>query len=97
LSIPFFPNAAIGWDDSPRFPKQTKESIVHLNKSPQAFAGFLQKAKEYCDQHPEQKKLITVFAWNEWIEGSYLLPDMKYGFGYLEAVRDVMSGKYDKD
>ena len=35
-------------------------------------------------------------AWNEWVEGSYLLPDMKYGFGYLEAVKDVMSGKYDR-
>jgi hypothetical protein len=96
LSIPFFPNASIGWDDSPRFPEKTKEQIVHLNKSPRAFASFLQKAKEYCDQHPEQPKLITLFAWNEWIEGSYLLPDMKYGFDYLEAVKKVMSGEYDK-
>jgi hypothetical protein len=31
------------------------------------------------------------------MEGCCLLPDMKYGFGYLEAVRDVMSGKYDRD
>ena len=35
-------------------------------------------------------------AWNEWVEGSYLLPDHKYGFGFLEAVRDVIiDGKYD--
>ena len=96
LSIPFFPNASIGWDDSPRFPKKPKEQIVHFNKSPQAFASFLQKAKEYCDQHTAQPKLITIFAWNEWIEGSYLLPDIKYGFSHLEAVKKVMSGKYDK-
>ena len=96
LSIPFFPNASIGWDDSPRFPKKGKEQIVHLNKSPQAFASFLHKAKEYCDQHPEQPKLITVFSWNEWIEGGYLLPDIKHGFGYLEAVKEAMSGKYDE-
>jgi hypothetical protein len=30
------------------------------------------------------------------MEGRYLLPDMKYGFGYLETVRDIMSGKYDR-
>ncbi len=96
LSIPFFANASIGWDDSPRFPHQGKEQIVHLNKSPEAFSSFLQKAKEYCNEHPQQPKLITIYAWNEWVEGSYLLPDIKYGFGYLEAVKKVISGKYDK-
>jgi len=93
LSVPFFPNASIGWDDSPRFPNQQKKSIVHLNKSPQAFGSFLQKAKDYSDQHPEQPKLITIFSWNEWIEGGYLLPDMKYGFGHLEAVKKVMGSE----
>jgi hypothetical protein len=94
LSIPFFPNASIGWDDSPRFPHQTKEHIVHLNKSPEAFSSFLQKAKDYSDEHPEQAKLITIFSWNEWIEGGYLLPDIKYGFSHLEAVKKVMCDKH---
>lgn len=93
LSLPFFPNASIGWDDSPRFPHKTKKDIVHLNKSPEAFASFLYKAKEYTDLHPDQPKLITVFSWNEWIEGGYLLPDMKYGFSHLEAVRKVFAEK----
>lgn len=93
ITIPFFPNASIGWDDSPRFPHQTKKDIVHLNQSPEAFASFLQKAKDFYDQHPEQTKLITIFSWNEWIEGGYLLPDIKYGFSHLEAVKKVMSRK----
>lgn len=96
LSIPFFPNASIGWDDSPRFPNKQKKSIVHLNKTPEAFASFLHKAKEYSDQHPGQPRLITIFSWNEWIEGGYLLPDVKYGFDYLEAVEEAIYGKYDK-
>lgn len=95
LTIPFFPNASIGWDDSPRFPEKGKEHVVHYNKSPESFSAFLQKAKEYCDDHPEQPKIITVFSWNEWIEGSYLLPDIKYGFGHLEAVREVITGEYN--
>lgn len=97
LSIPYFPNATIGWDDSPRFPHKTKADIVHYNTSPQSFATYLQKAKEFADAHPDQPKLITVFSWNEWVEGGYLLPDMKYGFGYLEAVKEVfLDGKYER-
>lgn len=94
ISIPFIPNTSIGWDDSPRFPHQTKEQIVHFNKSPEAFSSFLQKAKDYCDEHPGQPELITIFSWNEWIEGGYLLPDIKYGFSHLEAVRKIMNNKY---
>ena len=96
LSIPYFPNASIGWDDSPRFPAKGPKDMVHYNNSPESFATFLQKAKEFSDARPGQPKLITVFSWNEWVEGGYLLPDMKYGFGYLEAVKDVINGKYER-
>jgi len=96
LNIPYFPNVGIGWDDTPRFPQQGKKHTIHHNKSPESFATLLSKAKQYADKRPNQPKLITIFAWNEWIEGAYLLPCMKYGFGYLEAVRDVMEGKYDR-
>ncbi len=95
LDIPFFSNVSIGWDDTPRFPAKGKDDIVYYNKTPEAFAGFLEKAKAYCDMHPEQSNLITIFSWNEWVEGGYLLPDMKYGFEYLEAVKEVMCGEYN--
>lgn len=95
LDIPFFPNASIGWDDSPRFPHKGPKDIVHYNNTPTAFKASLQKAKNYCDEHPEQPPLITIFSWNEWIEGGYLLPDMKYGFEYLKSVKEVIIGNFD--
>ena len=95
LEIPYFPNASIGWDDTPRFPAKGESDIVRYNKSPESFAASLELAKKYCDAHPEQPKLITIFSWNEWIEGGYLLPDVKFGFQHLEAVETVMNGSYD--
>jgi hypothetical protein len=95
LSIPFFPNASIGWDDSPRFPHKGKEHVVHYNNTPESFEMYMLEAKKYCDDHPQEPNLITIFSWNEWVEGGYLLPDMRYGFSYLEAVKDVMCGNYD--
>lgn len=96
LPITIFPTVSIGWDDTPRFPAKGGDETTRYNVSPQAFATFLQAAKEYADSHPDQPPFIMINAWNEWVEGSYLLPDRKYGFGYLEAVRDVIiDGKYD--
>ncbi len=95
LDIPYFPNVSIGWDDTPRFPAKDIDDMIPYNKTPEGFAGFLEHAKAYCDAHPDEPNLITIFSWNEWIEGGYLLPDMKYGFDYLEKVKEVMSGEYN--
>ncbi len=96
LTIPYFPCVSVAWDNSPRYPHMGKESVIHINDTPDSFAAYLQKSREYAYKHPEQTKLIIINAWNEWIEGSYLEPDMRWGYGYLEAVKKVMSGKYDR-
>jgi hypothetical protein len=95
LNIPLFPCVSIGWDDSPRFPAKGIHDVVHYYNTPESFAALLSKAKKYADSHPEQPKLITINAWNEWVEGSYLLPDMYNGYGYLEAVKEVINGDFD--
>lgn len=96
LNVPLVPCVSVGWDDTPRFPAKDIKDVVHYHNTPASFAALLFKAKKYVDSHPEQPKLITINAWNEWVEGSYLLPDMLNGYGYLDAVKEVMSGKYDK-
>ena len=97
LDVPVFPCVSIGWDDTPRFPAKGIKDTVHYHNTPRSFATLLSKAKEYADQHPGQTKLITINAWNEWVEGSYLLPDMLHGFDYLEAVKDIfIDKKYDR-
>ncbi len=95
FDIPVFPCVSIGWDDTPRFPGKGEGDVTQFNNTPQAFATFLSKAKKYMEDHTDQPRFMMINAWNEWVEGSYLLPDMKNGYGYLEAVRDVLDGKYD--
>lgn len=91
FDIPYFPHVSIGWDNNARF--KQRMGCVYQNVNPDNFKKALVKAKAYADARPEQPKLITINAWNEWVEGSYLEPDQRFGFGYLEAVRDVFVPK----
>lgn len=86
FSVPFVPNVTVGWDANPRFLFRT--SYVS-GSTPEKFKAYLTKARDYVDAHPDQPRLITINAWNEWSEGSYLQPDTTYGMGYLEAVKAV--------
>ena len=86
FDTPVFPTVSIGWDDTPRFPAKGAADVTRFHNTPVSFGSYLE---DYADAHPEQPKMVFVNAWNEWIEGSYLLPDRLNGFGYLEAVRDV--------
>ena len=88
--IPLFvlPNVTVSWDANPRFP--FKAGYIN-NSTPQKFEKYLLRAKNFIDENNIEPKMITINAWNEWVEGSYLLPDEVHGFSYLEAVRDVMS------
>ena len=85
FDVPYYPHVSVGWDNSPR----TRESAVSRNNTPEEFQKALQAAKDFVDARPELHPLITINSWNEWTETSYLQPDNVYGYGYLEAVRNV--------
>ena len=96
MDIPVFPTVSIGWDDTPRFPAKGENDVTRFNHSPEAFKNFLLEAKRYADAHPEQPKFVMINAWNEWVEGSYLLPDRYWGYGWLEAVQEVFGPVKEK-
>ena len=87
FTIPYFPQVSIGWDNNPRFPVKVQHAVV--NTTPEGFKNALIEAKKYLDRHPKQPRLVTINAWNEWAEGSYLEPDTTFKYGYLEAVKGV--------
>ncbi len=60
---------------------------IAKNNTPANFKAALQQAKRFCETHG--LPMVTVNSWNEWTETSYLEPDDLYGYGYLDAVREV--------
>ncbi len=84
-NVTYFPHVSIGWDNNPRF-KKFKNNVAK-NNTPENFKKCLEYAKKYCDD--KGISLITVNSWNEWTETSYLIPDNTYGYGYLNAIKEV--------
>jgi len=98
-SIPYFPNAMINWDNSPRAaanadwsrPGAHVVNPVVTGNTPAAFKQSLEIIKQRLLAAPTQPKIVTINAWNEWPEGSCLEPAQQYGYGYLEAVKAVFA------
>ena len=84
--VPYYPHISVGWDNNPRHHFLTLPIVK--NNTPENFRKGLEMLKEYVDKYNEVP-LVTINSWNEWTEMSYLEPDDVYGYGYLEAVRDV--------
>jgi hypothetical protein len=97
LGKPYFPNVSMGWDSSPRacqsdiFIKKAYPFLpVVEGNTPEAFGKALTSAKNFLDQSADLKhKILTINSWNEWTEGSYLEPDSRNKYGYLEAMARV--------
>ena len=37
-----------------------------------------------------QQRIVFIKSWNEWSEGNHLEPDIRFGLGYLEAVKNEL-------
>jgi hypothetical protein len=61
---------------------------------PTEYKTLLERAKDIIATFPANElgsKTMILDNWNEWGEGHYIAPYREYGFGYLDAVREVFS------
>jgi len=97
--IPYFPNAMVNWDNSPRAaagadwsrPAGPVVNPVVTGNTPAAFKQSLEIIKQRLLASPTEPKIVTINAWNEWPEGSCLEPMPQYGYGYLDAIKAVFT------
>jgi len=100
FDIPYYPNVTCGWDSTPR----ACRTNIYVNKgypylpvivgnTPEEFKKSLVEMKKFLDSGGNKRKIFSINSWNEWSEGSYLEPDTTNGFGYLEAIKEVFTGK----
>jgi len=94
------PIVTFGCDVTPRwhrgvtlpidFQKTGYEPII-VGNTPEKFGELCRLALERARDNGSSPKAVFINAWNEWTEGMYLLPEEKYGTGYLEALKEALT------
>jgi hypothetical protein len=84
LDFEEFPCVVPIWDNSPR---AGLNSLVLHGSTPKIFQRQLRHALSLVEDKPDERRLIFLKAWNEWAEGNHMEPDLRFGRGYLEALK----------
>lgn len=80
-----FRTVFVDFDDSPR---RGERAVITRGSTPRKFGEYLRKSIRRS--HEEGNEYLFINAWNEWGEGNYLEPDTKYGYQYLNQIKQAL-------
>jgi hypothetical protein len=83
----FLPCVLPNWDNTPR---SERRGVVFEESSPELFREYLVKGLAMIERRPPELRICFIKAWNEWAEGNYLEPDLKFGHTYLDVIQAEM-------
>lgn len=82
-----FPCIEPNFDHSPR---SGSKGLIFKNSTPKLWGKLCEETFKKREILPHQQNLIFIKAWNEWGEGNYLEPDIKFGTQYLEELKKAI-------
>lgn len=77
-----FPN----WDNTPR---RNEGALILTNPSPDLF--FKHCIDVFSMIKDKTNRTVFIKSWNEWGEGNYMEPCLKFGHGYIDALAKALS------
>lgn len=82
-----YPTIMPQWDRSPR---AGSFDGIYRNATPAAFEEHVRDAVEIVKHKDEEHQIIVLKSWNEWGEGNYVEPDVQFGHGWLDAIKNAL-------
>lgn len=79
-----FQSVIVDWDNAARYKDKAR---YFINTGPEKFKNILMELIRIESNHDD--KFIFINAWNEWSEGAYLEPDEKFGYKYLQVLKEL--------
>ena len=78
------PTLIPNWDHTPR---SGKGGYVFYKPWPELFGKHAVDALRVIRRKAPNRQILFLKSWNEWGEGNYMEPDLKYGKGYIRALK----------
>lgn len=82
-----YPTLLPQWDRTPRAGVRTNPLI---NSTPEKFQKTIEEAITLLKNKQPEHQILFLKSWNEWGEGNYVEPDLRFGHGYLQAIRQAI-------
>ncbi len=79
-----YPSIIPQWDRSPR---SGRKAVIYTGSTPKLFDKHIKDALEIIKDKPDEQKILFLRSWNEWAEGNYVEPDLKFGNKYLDTLK----------
>lgn len=83
------PGVMLAWDNTAR---RGSTATIFARATPQAYGRWLEAACTCSIRKSNRdERIVFINAWNEWAEGTYLEPDRRYGYAWLQKTREVLA------
>lgn len=86
-----FPTMIPNWDHTPR---SGVNGDLFTKSTPDLFQFHASQVLSTIVAKPANRQICFVKSWNEWGEGNYMEPDIKYGKGYIYALTKAIKSIY---
>ena len=83
-----YPTILPQWDRTPRAGSKTEYLV---NSTPEKFKNTILDAIDHIDKKQAEHRILFLKAWNEWGEGNYVEPDLTFGHGWLNAIKEALT------
>lgn len=82
-----FPKLMPNWDHSPRSKNNAR---IYTHATPTVFQQHVENVLEKIQNKSDEHKICFLKSWNEWGEGNYMEPDIKYGRGFINSLKTAL-------
>lgn len=82
-----YPAIIPNWDHTPR---TGRNGLVFHGSTPALFEQHVKSVLSAISNKEAENNIVFIKSWNEWAEGNYMEPDLRYGTAYLQKLKECL-------